>query len=402
MFREANARIKAAQLLFERARLARSYEGRARSAGIAYDESTVPRRVAERLRSRGIDTGAWPARLRVLWIGADMHQDQGGFLQGLQRNADVTCFHRPTGEYGQRLKGADGLIRDYDAEVIAENDAQLERMVRELYDAGRPPHVVMGQLWAQHLSVDALRQVQSQGIATVNVSMDDRLPVHWRNRDGYRPGAVGLVDGLDLVLTTSSEVCLWYEVEGCRALWWPLASDPAFFEPAPEEAKVHDISFVGNRYGVRSHIVAALESAGIRVAAYGSGWPNGSIGADQVKRVFTESRMILGVGTVAHNRSVYTLKLRDFDAPMAGALYITHRNPDLLPLFKEGEEIEYYESNVELVRKVRFYLANPDRRREVARSGRERALRDHTWDVRLAQAFAVIRGNAPRQRPHTL
>ncbi|MDB4913289.1 MAG: ykvP 2 [Gemmatimonadetes bacterium] len=141
-------------------------------------------------------------------------------------------------------------------------------------------------------------------------------------------------------------------------------------------------------------MVTALEQAGVHVSSYGPGWPNGPIGADLVATVFAQSRIILGVGTIAHNASVYTLKLRDFDAPMAGALYITHRNPDLARLYTEGVEIECYEDTAELVQKVKYYLAHPAQRIGVAARGRARALRDHTWDKRLAELFAVLRGGA--------
>jgi spore maturation protein CgeB len=145
---------------------------------------------------------------------------------------------------------------------------------------------------------------------------------------------------------------------------------------------------------VRDRVVSALVNGGIPVSAFGPGWDRGPIDADQVARVFAQSKLILGVGTVAHNRSVYTLKLRDFDATMAGALYVTHRNPDLLRLFEEGTEFECYESDEELLQKVRYYLAHDDERIAVARRGRERALRDHTWDARLDQLFAILSGDA--------
>ncbi len=393
LLRQTNARLRALILLQQRARLAAHYAKCARERGVVYDDALVPQRVAERLRARGIDPAALPTRPGVLWIGVDEQQDRGGFVQSLERCANLTCFTQADGRYGIQYRSDDGLVRPHDRAMIARNDARLKELIRMQRD-GPPVQLLVGQLWSQVISVSALRWVQEQGIITVNVAMDDRLPVHWRSAGGRRLGSVGLAPGLDLVLTTSPECCLWYAVEGCVAQFWPLASDPSVFVPEDEDAKLYDVAFVGTRYGVREQIVSALVAAGIEVAAFGPGWPRGAVPAAEVASIFARSRMILGVGTVAHNRDVYTLKLRDFDATMAGALYLTHRNEDLLRLYDEGEEIECYESEEELVTKVRQYLVESERRIRVAAAGRRRALRDHTWDIRFADLFATLRGDA--------
>lgn len=399
LLRAINARVKALWLVLLRARLLARYARRARATGVRYEASRVPALVAERLARRGINAAALPERLGVLWVGADLDQDLAGFLPALERHADVTRFHRAGGGYGVQLQSADGRSRAYDPAVVAANDARLLQIVEQQRRAGVPLHMVFGQMWAHTVSVQALQHIQQLGIVTVNVSMDDRLPQLWHRWRGHRLGSVGIADGLDLVLTTSSECCLWYNVEGCPALWWPLASDPTIFVPAVEEEKVYDISFIGSRYGVRDEIVDALTRAGVNVAAFGPGWPNGPVNVDAVARIFGQSRLILGIGTIAHNTNVYTLKLRDFDATMAGALYITHRNPDLLQLFEEQTEIVCYETKGELVAKVRHYLANPDERRRIGARARMRAEREHTWDLRIKQLFTTLR-NAPAAPGH--
>ncbi|MDB4913288.1 MAG: ykvP 2 [Gemmatimonadetes bacterium] len=241
VFRFANASIKAIALRLHRARLQATYEGRARAMGIEYREESVASQLASRARIRDIDVSTCPERLGVLWVGADLQQDRGGFIQSLERLSDLTCFFRESGEYGIQVASADGKVRRNDPAVIAMNDARLLQLVRERIASGPPLHVVIGQLWANLMSAAALREVQRLGVITVNVAMDDRLPDHWVSDQGYRLGSVGLVPGLDLVLTTSSECCLWYAVEGGLAQWWPLASDPAVFATAPEGEKIHDV-----------------------------------------------------------------------------------------------------------------------------------------------------------------
>jgi spore maturation protein CgeB len=72
---------------------------------------------------------------------------------------------------------------------------------------------------------------------------------------------------------------------------------------------------------------------------------------------------------------------------MSGALYITHRNPDLTSLYKEGEEIEFYLTVDEAISKIRFYLQNPDELSRVAFNGQNKALKNYTWHNRLLGTF---------------
>ena len=123
---------------------------------------------------------------------------------------------------------------------------------------------------------------------------------------------------------------------------------------------------------------------------YGGGWPNGSVNADQNTALSERARIILGVGTVGHCSDVYTLKLRDIDALMTGALYVTHRNPDLCHIFTEGEDIECYESPQEATDKIRYYLDHPVERECIGRLGQQKAMAHHSWDERLSSTFQLL------------
>ncbi len=174
-------------------------------------------------------------------------------------------------------------------------------------------------MWANFLSVDALKQIQNMGVVTLNVSMDDRLPELWETYGNTLLGSVGLADGLDLVLTSCPDCCVRYHIHGCPAIFWPMARNPELFKPALK--KDIDVCFVGNNYGNRGDMIRKLLANGIQVDAEGAGWPNGYIGPDKIADVFGRSKIILGIGTIAYNREIFTFKVRDFDATMAGALY---------------------------------------------------------------------------------
>jgi hypothetical protein len=367
----------------QNAQIAASYERRARAEAIVYSAAGAAERVRARVIARRAGRPA-PPRPRVLWLGADENQDNSGWLAALRRHCDVVLAVDESGRYGQVFSAT-----LFDREVIARNSATLLTSLHRANEQS-PVDLVLGQMWSNYIGLEPLRAAQQLGAVTANVAMDDRLPEHWGSHGGVRLGAVGLCGATDAVFTTDPDSLLRYTVEGCPAFFFPLASDPELFRPASEAEKRYDISFVGGRYGIRAEIVDALERGGINVAAFGPGWANGPIPADRAAEIFGASRIVLGIGTIGHARDVYTIKLRDFDGPMSGALYMTHRNPDLLTLFEEGKEIECYASIKECVEKVRHYLGRPAERIAIAQAGLQRARRDHTWDRRITEMLNTL------------
>lgn len=384
MIANANAAWKALKLKNGLVRLRRYYAEAATGKGIEYDEEAVLASV--RAKFQRSDKAGRP---KVFWVGANLDQDRSGFLQALERVCDVTCFYNFKGEYGLWYKDRNGRVRVYDPEIVVLNDKGLLEQVQAAISVGGVD-VLMGQMWSNYISRQALSRIRAMGIPVINVSMDDRLPDNWASRDGCRLGAVGLAGATDLVLTTTAEACLWYAVEGCPAIFWPLASDPGVFSSDEDVERDIDVLFVGNRYGIRARIVDYLAAQGILVSSWGGGWPNGYVTAEQCASLFKRAKIILGIGTVGYCDDVYTLKLRDFDAPMAGALYVTHRNPDLTMLYKEGEEIACYETEQECADVIRHYLSHLNERITVAHSGWCKAVNRDSWDLRIAQTFRKI------------
>ena len=382
-----NRALKARQLRTGLVRLANGYNQQALEKGLIYQEAAL---VAE-IRRRVVATrpNVYPKKageLRIFWVGANRDQDESGFLQALRRLATVIEFRNWKGSYGQWYWDEQGHVRVYDPAIVTLNDQSLLVQIESALHQG-PIDLLMGQMWANYISKEALAKVRSYGIPVINISMDDRLPDNWGAKSGTRLGAVGLAAVTDLVLTTSSETCPWYAVEGCPAIFWPLASDPDVFSPGLKAVRDIDVLFIGNKYGIRESIVRELNQRGVPVECYGAGWPNGPSTAEQSAALFKRAKIILGVGTVGYCNDVFTLKLRDFDAPMSGALYITHRNVDLAQLYKEGVEIECYTTIEELTQKIKHYLSFPDQRTQMAQAARFKALNRDTWYARLKNTF---------------
>lgn len=380
-----NARWKAAWMKRWYRKTRDYYENLAWKLGVSYHEESVTEKVAERLalralRVRPVSRG----NLRILYVGTDEHQDTGGFLQSLERFGRVYRFTQQDGTYGHYFTEQDKATekrRD-------ENGRRLLELVGLIREEG-PLDIVLGQMQGRTMPRQALRTVQDMGIVTVNIWMDDRQSFRGGNHKGQWVGPAGLIGGVDLVLTTTPEACLWYAVEGCPAVFWPEASDPAIFHPMGG-AKKFDVCFVGGRSGIRPKIVQAIRERGIHVECYGNGWPKGRIATEDVPALFTSSKIVLGVGTIGHCTDFYSLKMRDFDATLSGSMYLTHANPDLKMLFEVGKDIVCYKTPEECADRCEYYIANETEREAIARAGRERSLHDHTWEARFEKLFRLL------------
>jgi len=400
-----NSYLKARQLRAGLKRLAMHYKNQVEKRSFRYQEQVA----IDEFRRRQLNLNPdhqpkKPGDLRIFWVGANRDQDESGFLQALRHIGTVSEFHNWKGSYGQWYWDSLGRVRVYDPAITALNDHSLKSQIEAALEDGAVD-LIMGQMWANYISKEALAWVRGRGIPIINISMDDRLPDNWSYaQNGVRLGAIGLAPVTDMVLTTSPETCTWYGVEGCPAIFWPLASDPDVFCPTGDSVRNIDVLFIGNKYGIREGIISELSKHGINVECFGAGWSNGPATSEHSAELFKRARIILGVGTVGHCEDVFTMKLRDFDAPMSGALYLTHRNADLIEIFQEGVEIECYATPEEAARKIHHYLTHPLDLLRIAKAGHTKVLSQHTWVCRLEEAFSrlgLIDGSVRPKAYHT-
>jgi hypothetical protein len=83
-------------------------------------------------------------------------------------------------------------------------------------------------------------------------------------------------------------------------------------------------------------------------------------------------------------------RLRDIEAPMLGACYLTEMAPGIEELYDIGSEIETYRDAGELMEKAQRLQADPAKRLAIRREGQRRALADHTIEKRLNLLVAKL------------
>jgi hypothetical protein len=111
-------------------------------------------------------------------------------------------------------------------------------------------------------------------------------------------------------------------------------------------------------------------------------------------RAFSQSRLSLGFATAGEShmaaRRLTHLRLREFEAPMSGALYLTEHQEELREYFEPGTDLVTYTDRDDLLDKVRYYLAHQELAERVRRAGLERARCEHTWQHRFRALFTEL------------
>lgn len=155
-----------------------------------------------------------------------------------------------------------------------------------------------------------------------------------------------------------------------------------------------DVLFIGSCDLRR---VFVLESIRQHVTIYGDRWARNyplmtdslkskvsdhSVWGEQLYQLLFASKIVLNI-TRSHFYGAETgVNLRVFEALSAGAFLLTDYCEELAELFVVGEEIEVFRSSAELVEKVEYYLANPEKRMQIAQRGYQKYLQLHTWDAK--------------------
>ena len=107
-------------------------------------------------------------------------------------------------------------------------------------------------------------------------------------------------------------------------------------------------------------------------------------------KLYSRSRINLGVAGVGHSKKLMCLKGRDFEVPMSGGLYLSQDNPELSLVYDVGNEIVTYKDGLDCAKKINWLLSNIEEQERIRKAGWKRSLKDHTWDERFQKVFKII------------
>lgn len=233
---------------------------------------------------------------------------------------------------------------------------------------------------------DLLLLCRQFGIKTIQWDCDSS----WRFHNWILPRK-GL---FDYFVTTHSQAVSWYEQNGMRVIHSQWGGSP-YYSPGTGEKK-YDVTFIGQKHGIRPQIISALRQRGIKIDLFGNYWD----GYDDwhgyltdfgsVLEVFRSSKICLNLSNPWHIGTMPQIKGRHFEIPQCGAFQISTPADNLHSYFEPNKEIVIANDIEELASKLTYYIANDGEREIIAKAGYERMQRDHQWHHRIKEILNVI------------
>lgn len=218
----------------------------------------------------------------------------------------------------------------------------------------------------------------------------------------------------DLMLSSFPPLVDHFREVGIDAEPLKLGFDPRVLEALPGTGErvssaAYDVTFVGGFAPSHPDRIPWLEMLleRIDVAIFGYGVDNtrqdsairshhhGTVWGLRMFEVLRQSRVTLNrharIELDGRVTSAFANNMRLYEATGMGTCLITEERDNLSGMFEPGREVITYRNEADCVEKIRYYLAKEAERETIARAGRQRTLRDHTYEIRMSELLEIIR-----------
>ena len=270
------------------------------------------------------------------------------------------------------------------------NEELLKRVKRE--HLKQPIQIFFSYLSGRSVFPQTIKQISEMGIITINIGFDDTRSFQGKKKRTGWTGNMEIAPAFDICITCQnrSDIVKYLKI-GANPIFFPPGGNHQFWASnSPSPNRTIPVSFIGQNYGRRQKIINRLRKSGIPVATYGRGWPEGEISQEKMREVYGNSLITLGFGYISKT-SLLGLKGRDFEVPLTGTTYLTTYHEELARYFQPDREMLFYVNEENLLRKIRYYLDNPEKTKEIGLAGRKKALAEYTWEKRWQEILEVCR-----------
>jgi spore maturation protein CgeB len=337
------------------------------------------------------------------WNGAATYYR--GIYKNLHALGDEIVFAEP--DIYDRQKNRDAGVIDYARVIVYTSADELDRLVADAASA---------DLVVKHSGVGAEderleRLVLSCQSETTRVAFWDVDAPATLTRVAADPADPfrKLIPQYDFIFTYGGggpvvDHYLELGARSCHPVYNGL--DPETHHPvAPDPARACDLAFVGHRLPDRERRVeefflrTAELAPEMKFLLGGEGWGGkrlpanvrwiGHVGAGDHNRVNCSARMVLNINRESMARVGFSPPTRVFEAAGAGACVVTDAWAGIGEFFEPGREILVASSAEEVVELLR--TVDKPRARAIGHAMRERALHEHTYDLRARQVHGILR-----------
>jgi Glycosyl transferases group 1 len=117
--------------------------------------------------------------------------------------------------------------------------------------------------------------------------------------------------------------------------------------------------------------------------------------AQEYINIIQQSKVSLGINRYPSYRHPFYKpdtysRMRDIEAPMMGACYLTEWTEGLEELYELGEEIETYRNSEEMVEKINYLNRYPEKRKSLRVKGQKKALEMHSIPTSINKIISYL------------
>lgn len=286
---------------------------------------------------------------------------------------------------------------DYRTNNHYEND------ILKIVETEKPDFVFT--LKGEKFSPDYVRKIKASGCTTIL----------WFTVLFLEDWMITLAQEFDFVLVNADNNRIFLEEKGVRNVhWFHQGFDPEFFGIAnlPDgnisEKYYADVAMIGSMgkpiYQKRSELVARLRQEKIDIKWWGPrlsrqlrnlryfwtgvhlAWAGREVYMKDFADVIQHTRIFIGQDADTPVPGKY-LSNRIFAVMGCGGFYLGRRTPGMETVFDIGREMDVFDTDDEMLEKIRYYLKNEEARRRIARAGQQRVLTDYTYEQQMRKIF---------------
>ncbi len=172
-----------------------------------------------------------------------------------------------------------------------------------------------------------------------------------------------------------------------------------------------DVCFIGDmRKRGRREYIDFLRKSGITVEVYGQGSEKGYLPPEKISEYICRSRINLNFSQIttpdwkSADEQLLNKARQNTGRPreiaITGAFCLSEYSPSMDGMFKPGEQVDFFRDKEELLEKIRYYLANPEKREMMARAAHEYAVQNYLADTYVPRLLEELEPYlvSPRRR----
>ncbi len=314
--------------------------------------------------------------------GKDKYNDQGVFIN-------------PSWEWDNIYKpwkalADQGLVELETYWTDRQNAQSIDRLISISKDAD-----LIFQVPVQHhlgIHLPQARQIIDGGTPIVSFHPD--LHLRYKHPSGDRFVLSRVTEGYDThTLSPAKHMMQTLADDGVKAYLMPFGiPDWCDRQLVDDDAERYDVTFVGQKHGIRDVVVSQLRGAGITVHTWGHFWSphkdhHGRPTCSEMVNVFNQSKVNLNLRWCSRDPNYGQVKGRDMELMGCGAFMVASQHTecdDFHEMYTPDKEFAEYHLIDEMVEGIKYWLENDISRNAVAMNA-YRKRQDNLWTTRLKQ-----------------